>query len=48
MINRPYQASELRTTGFVQPFVDLAATREVNETNKSLVIFNVNIWEVYR
>lgn len=29
-INKPYQNPELKTTGFITPFVDLATTREAN------------------
>lgn len=48
LINRPYVTDPTSTnTSFLDPFVELANTRLPNETNKSLVLFNLNIWQMF-
>lgn len=47
-INRPYVAVPSNTsTSFIESFLELASTRQPNETNKSLVLFNLNIWQLF-
>jgi len=48
-INRPYVADpSLTSTSFLDPFVELANTRLPSENNKSLVLFNLNIWQMFK
>ena len=48
-INLPYVSDPTSTcTSFLDPFVELANTRVPTKNNKSLVLFNLNIWEMFR